>query len=53
MCVLLPCETNDTADHEKEEQQRGIGSLTDRGSVGAHFLPLQGLKGGERGGRGG
>lgn len=48
MCVLLPCETND---HEKEEQQHGIRSLTDRGSVDAHFHHCRALQG-ERGRRG-
>lgn len=50
MCVSLPCETNDTTDHrEEEQQQRGIGSQTDRRECGRPLPPLQRLKG-ERGG---
>lgn len=42
MCVS--CETNGTAECEEEEQQHGIGSLTDNWSPDAHFPPLQGLE---------
>lgn len=44
VCVSLACETNDTSDHEQEEQQRAIGPLTDRWSMDAHVSLLQGLK---------
>lgn len=47
LCVSLPCETNDTTDHEQEEPQHAIGSLTDRWGMDAHFSALQGLQEGE------
>lgn len=51
VCVSLPCTTNDTADHEEEEQQRGIGSPADRASVHAHFTAAgpEGREGGRLG----
>lgn len=51
VCVSLACETNDTSDHEQEEQQRTIGPLTDRWSMDAHVSLLQGLKKESRRGR--
>lgn len=50
MCVSLPCESNDTTDHE-EDQRHGIRSLTDRWLVDAHFHHCKAWRG-ERGRRG-